>query len=275
MRVISLGLTCNNACIFCAQGDLSISERASIASIASEIDAVRPGETVALQGGEPTLREDLPELCRALDACGVRRIVLQTNGRRLAYRAYARALREATDKLSLDVSLHGSTEPMHDYHTQVPGSFRQTIHGVRSARLEGLEARLSTVVTRSNYRHLVEIVKVAEQLGASAIRFSPALRLGRAAGAADRIVAPVELVRPHLGRAIAEAKRVRLGWVVGEQASAPDELERFAGLGEVSAVAAAIDHVGERAEERPPVVRLPLITGEPRQAREVRHASAP
>lgn len=259
MRVITLGLTCNNACIFCAQGDLSISERAP-RDVSAAIDEVRPGETVALQGGEPTLREDLPELCRALDSRGVRRIVLQSNGRRLAYRAYARALREATGKLSLDVSLHGSTEPMHDYHTQVPGSFRQTLHGLRNARAEGIEACVTTVVTRSNYRHLVEVVKVAEQLGASAIRFSPALRLGRAALAADRICAPVDLVRPYLTRALAEARRAGLGFVVGEQMSSPDLATRFAGLGEVEA-------------ERPRSARLPMVD-ELQRMREAEHALA-
>jgi MoaA/NifB/PqqE/SkfB family radical SAM enzyme len=264
MRVITLGLTCNNACVFCAQGDLSISERGprDAALLMAAIAEVRPDEVVALQGGEPTLREDLPELLRALDSRGVRRIILQSNGRRLAYRTYARALREATGRLSLDVSLHGSTEPMHDYHTQVEGSFRQTLHGLRNARAEGIEACVTTVVTRSNYRHLAEIVKVAEQLGASAIRLSPALPIGRAAGAADRICAPAELVKPYLARALAEARRARLGFVVADQASSPEVAMRFAGLGEVEA-------------ERPRKARLPLVD-EPHSApsREALHALA-
>lgn len=244
MRVITLDLTCNNACVFCAQGDLFArfasssstserGERAASSDVKAWLDAVCPGEVVALQGGEPTLRDDLPDLCAALAQRGARRILLQTNGRRLAYRAFARALRAATDKLSLNVSLHGSTEPMHDYHTQVAGSFRQTILGLRNARAEGLEASVTTVVTRSNYRHLADIVKVGAQLGVVAMEFVPAQRFGRAASAADRVIAPLELVRPYLSRAVAEARAARIGCVAFGQASEPGLEERFAGLGEV------------------------------------------
>jgi len=232
VQVLSLGTTCNNACIFCAQGERSAVRATEVPSLAS----IEPGSVVFVQGGEPTIAEDLPGLVRAIDARGPRRIVVQTNGRRLAYRTYARALREASDKLSLDVSLHGSTEPMHDYHTQTPGSFKQTAVGLRNARAEGIEASVTTVITRSNYRHLVEIVELARGLGARAVKLVKAQRFGRAARASDRVIAPDELVRPHLGRALAAASRVGLGWVAGERASSAETSERFAGIGEVEVV---------------------------------------
>ncbi|MDI1448937.1 radical SAM protein [Polyangium sp. 6x1] len=232
--VLSLGSTCNNACVFCAQGE----PRASREREAEGMDLatrlrVEPGDVVFVQGGEPTLAEDLPALVRALDARGARRIVVQTNGRRLAYRAYARALREASSKLSLDVSLHGATEAMHDYHTQTPGSFKQTAIGVRHARAEGIEVATTTVITRSNYRHLVEIVQLSRALGARAAHFARASRFGRAARAADRILAPGELVRPQLTRALAEASRLGMGWLAGEKASHAEVRDLFAGLGDV------------------------------------------
>jgi MoaA/NifB/PqqE/SkfB family radical SAM enzyme len=236
MRVIGLGVTCNNACVFCAQGEL-FARAPEPRDVSALVSSVERGAVIALQGGEPTLREDLPAIVRALAERGARKIVLQTNGRRFAYRAYARALREASGALSLDVSLHGSTEAMHDYHTQTPGSFRQTVIGMRHARSEGIEFGVTTVVTRSNYRHLGEIVSVAAGLGARAVHFAPAENLGRASRAFDRAGAPAELVRPHLGRAIAEATRSRLGFVVGDRASEPAVRELFAGLGEVEPAA--------------------------------------
>ncbi|MDI3287101.1 radical SAM protein [Polyangium sp. 15x6] len=239
--VLSLGSTCNNACVFCAQGERSAflprGREAKGLDLAMGL-RVEPGDVVFVQGGEPTLAEDLPAVVRALDERGARRIVVQTNGRRLAYRAYARALREASSKLSLDVSLHGSTEPMHDYHTQTPGSFKQTALGVRHARAEGIEVGTTTVITRSNYRHLAEIVQLSRALGARAAHLARASRFGRAARAADRIVAPEDLVRPQLTRALAEAARLGMGWLAGEKASHAEVRELFAGLGEVEIVEA-------------------------------------
>jgi len=248
MRVISLGLTCNNACVFCAQGDLSASF--GLRDVASQLAEVLPGETVALQGGEPTLREDLPEIVEALQKRGVRRIVLQTNGRRFAYRAYTRRLREASDKLSLDLSLHGSTEAMHDWHTQTPQSFKQAVLGARNARAEGIEFGVTTVITRSNHRHLVDIVEVAAGLGALAIHFAPAEMFGRAARLSSRIAAPVEFVRPVLTRALAAARRFGLGSLVGERASDPSVREFFAGLGEVEIVMSSRQTDAPSAERR-------------------------
>ncbi len=254
MRAIALGLTCNNACVFCAQGELS-AQRPGRPEF--RLADVEPNEVVAFVGGEPTLDEELPALVQGAHERGARRIIVQTNGRRLAYRAYARVLREASDRLSLDVSLHGSSASMHDYHTQTPGSFQQTALGVRHARAEGIEVGITTVVTRSNYRHLVEIVQVARGLGAKAIKFVPAQRFGRAERSADRIIAPVELVEPYLTRALREAARFGFGWVVGDRASSPMAREGFAGLGEVELPAATGTGRGETA--RGSRMRLPVI----------------
>lgn len=233
MRRIGLGFACNNACVFCAQGDLRSGGEIEAAQIDAQIDAIEPGEVVAFVGGEPSLDERLPELLKAADARGARRVLVQTNGRRLAYLAYAKLLREASARLALDVSLHGSTEPMHDYHTSVPGSFRQTVIGLKNARALGVEASVTAVVTRSNFRHLAEIVAVAHSLSARAVRFAPAEPFGRAARAADRVIPAWELVKPHLLHATGEAKRLGLGVAAFDLASSPDVMERFAGIGEV------------------------------------------
>lgn len=256
MRAIALGLTCNNACIFCAQGELSAQRPGRSSSIGEQLEKILPHEIVAFVGGEPTLDDELAAFVREAHERGAKRIIVQTNGRRFAYRAYAHAMREASDKLSLDVSLHGSTGAMHDYHTQTAGSFQQTALGVRNAAADGIEVGVTTVVTRSNYRHLAEVVHLVRGLGAKAVKFVLAERFGRAEQAADRVFAPIELVEPHLSRAVREASRLDLGWVVGDRASSPMVQERFAGLGEVQPLAV----VTARAEiGRTPRMRLPVM----------------
>lgn len=256
MRAIGLGLTCNNACVFCAQGELSAQRPGRPSSIKALLDEIPPNEVVAFVGGEPTLDDDLPSLVRGADTRGARRIIVQTNGRRFAYRAYARVMREASALLFLDISLHGSTAAMHDYHTQTAGSFQQTALGIRNAAAEGIKVGVTTVITRSNYRHLSEVVFLVRGLGAKAVKFVVAEPFGRAEKAADRVFAPIELVEPHVSRAIREAARFELDWIVGDRASGPMVHEEFAGLGEVQPSANAV----ARAEiGRKPRMRLPVM----------------
>ncbi len=250
IRLVSLGFGCNNACIFCAQGGLRAlpAEPPSVDILAT----LTPGETVAFVGGEPTLSERLPALIREAEARGAARIIVQTNGRRLAYRAYAGELAAASSRLVLDVSLHGSSEAMHEYHTATPGSFKQTAQGIRNARAAGLRPGVTTVVTRSNYRHLHEVVQLAQALGATAQHFALVEPLGRAAEASDRLVPRSELLRPYLNRATAEARRLGMELLVGESAAPPEARLRFAGMGQVERATPAVEAAPRR---------LPLVGG--------------
>jgi MoaA/NifB/PqqE/SkfB family radical SAM enzyme len=239
MRVITVGFKCNNACAFCAQGDLGRARPSLAGAVDRAIEAVAPGETVAFLGGEPTLFAELPAWIRAAHVHGAARILVQTNGRRLAYPAFVRVLHEASPRLSLDVSLHGSTAPMHDWHTGTAGSFAQTVHGLRHASVESIPAGVTVVVTRSNFRHLVEIAKVAQSVGAVAIHFAPVEPAGRAARDWAHIVPAVEMIVPHLQRAVAEARRLGLHVQLGDRG----EGELFGGIGAMEPPAAVGEQV--------------------------------
>ena len=247
MHHIFLGYACNNACVFCAQGSLRDKEEGP-PDVAAQLATITPGEIVAFIGGEPTVHDELPAWIKIAENKGAARIVVQTNGRRLAYRAFARALREASGKLALDVALQGATAAMHEYHTGTPGSFEQTVRGVRTARAERIPVGITTVVTRSNFRHLGEIARLAHTAGAEAIHFAKAEPFGRAKIARDRVVPAGEMVLPYLTRAASEAQRLGLEVVVGSR----DSAKIFAGIGEVELI----------AEPTPPTVRktsLPML----------------
>lgn len=267
MRLIALSAACNNACVFCAQGALRDQVEGPPDAL-DQIAAIVPGEIVAFVGGEPTIWDGLPAWIRAAADRDPAAILLQTNGRRLAYRAYAREIRAASPRLALDVSVHGSTAAMHDYHTGTPGSFEQTMIGLRHARAERIPAGITAVVTRSNFRHLAEIVRVAHAAGARAVHFAPAEDVGRAAIARDRVIPAPELVAPHLARAAAEAARLGLAVLAGDVETAPGVREQFAGIGSVEPQVAA-----KEAPEEPRRVSLTVL-GRPAPAKgEVRGAA--
>lgn len=232
MLAVSLGFSCNNACVFCAQGELR-AQNDTPDDAEALVSSAAPGEVVAFVGGEPTLAGSLPALIRAAHARGAARILLQTNARRLSYGGYAGALRAASSRLTLDVSLHGSTGPMHDYHTSAPGSFAQTVKGLAQARAAGIPFAVTTVVTRSNFRHLSEIVRLAGALGARAVQLAPAAPHGSAARARDRVIPAPELIAPHIAHASVEARAMGLGVVAAGRASDPSAAAWFAGLGDV------------------------------------------
>lgn len=232
MKTVFLGFACNNACVFCAQGALRDKEEGP-PDVAAQLEEIAPGDVVAFLGGEPTVHDELPAWIKAADARGAARIVVQTNGRRLAYRAFTRALREASPRLALDVALQGATAAMHEYHTGTPGSFEQTVRGVRQARAERIPVGITTVVTRSSFRHLGEIARLAHAAGAEAIHFARAEPFGRAAAARDRLLPAREMILPYLTRAVAEAQRLGLTVVVGDAETAGF----FAGIGEIEPAA--------------------------------------
>jgi MoaA/NifB/PqqE/SkfB family radical SAM enzyme len=240
MRAIVLGYACNNACLFCAQGDLRRTRpSAARDDVARALDAIVKGETVAFVGGEPTLFAELPEWIRAAASRGAKNVILQTNGRRLSYRAFAHELAEASRALLLDVSLQGSTAAMHDWHTGTPGSFAQTVQGIRNARAERIPAGITTVVTRANYRHLGEIVRIAHAAGAMAVHVAAVEPFGRAVEKGSLLVPHPEMVAPHLQRASADAGRLGLRFEVGARTTG----DLFAGLGDVETPDPAAERV--------------------------------
>jgi MoaA/NifB/PqqE/SkfB family radical SAM enzyme len=215
MRVLQLGTRCNNACVFCAAaGERELHPPVPTTELLFDaLDSVPDGETLAFVGGEPTLHDDLPSLVRRAKR-KVGRVVLQTNARRLAYPSYAESLAQAGVD-AIDVSLHGSTEAMHDYHTSVAGSFRQTLRGAANGASAGMSVVVTCVVTRSNFRHLAEVVAVAQAIGAKAVRFQAPRLSGRALLARDRIVAHTELVVPYLKKAVVAGRTHGIDVVAG------------------------------------------------------------
>ena len=182
-------------------------------------------DVIVFQGGEPLLHDGLAASLSAAKKRGARTVV-QTNGRLLPT-LLPRLCEAGLD--GVDVSLHGSTVAMHDLHTQTPGSFEETCSGIRAAVASGIEVGTTTVVTRSNMRHLAEILTLSHSLGARAAHLVGVMPHGRALSNALALVPHAELLAPQLARAKSTADALGLRLVLG---SPSDPL--FAGLGAVA-----------------------------------------
>jgi len=114
-------------------------------------------------GGEPTLRDDLPELVQAAEELGFI-TGLQTNGRRLADPAYARTLKEC----GLDhaqITLESHDPKVHDAMVGAPGAFGETVQAIRNCVAEGLYTITNTTLTTRNAPGIGETVAFIASLG--------------------------------------------------------------------------------------------------------------
>lgn len=132
--LLSLGAACNCGCLGCplprGEGTEEVDPLARLERLArAGADGVRVG------GGEPTLAPALPAVLARAAALGVR-ATLATNARLLAYPQLVRRLAGAAPARLVTFFL-GHDAVRHDAATRAPGSFEQTLAGVRNARRAG------------------------------------------------------------------------------------------------------------------------------------------
>ena len=103
---------------------------------------------VVFTGGEPTLRQDLPELIAHAERNG-QITGLNTNGRRLATRKFIEELVEAgLDHVQITLESHDAS--IHDRMVLAHGAWKQTIAGVRNALDTPLYVMTNTTMLQEN-----------------------------------------------------------------------------------------------------------------------------
>ncbi|KKU11196.1 MAG: Fe-S oxidoreductase [Parcubacteria group bacterium GW2011_GWF2_46_8] len=156
---VYVGYACNNNCIFCSEADeyLSGLKEKSIAEIRKELRIIRKKyDFVSIMGREPTVRKDILEIIRFARSLKFRQVGLTTNGRMFSISSFTKAVL-ATGINQIGVSLSGASARIHDRQTLVPGSFKQTIAGIKSIiRYKGKNTSLlvNLPMNRLNYRNL-------------------------------------------------------------------------------------------------------------------------
>ena len=140
---------------------------------------------INLVGGEPLLREDLPEILRAVDK-ELSTTVLFTNGSRLAERAAELA---AAGLDSVFVSIDAAEAEAHDRFRRSPGLFVKALEGIRRARALGLSTGFSVTMTPESHAagELDRIMDLARRRGVHEVLVFDALPTGRYAGREDLV----------------------------------------------------------------------------------------
>ena len=179
---------CNLHCRFCFAdgGDTCVEPTAEeLKDDISEIAFRCGGPLLQLSGGEPTLRDDLPELVRYAKEAGCRYVQLNTNGIRLAREPdYAARLRDA----GLDIvflQFDGTEEAIFETLRGAP-LLETKLEAIRVCASLRLGVTLvPTVVRGVNDHNLGELIRLAGSLvpGVRGVHFQPVSWFGRYPGA--------------------------------------------------------------------------------------------
>jgi len=215
---IAVTYRCQNKCLFCYAESPNRGEKIaemSTAEVKTVIDRIFDDAhcpTVSFTGGEPTLREDLPELIAYAKGKGMRTNLI-TNGLRCADPSYVEGLK-AAGLDSAQVSLEGPRAEVHDAVVRHAGAFEKTTRAVHVLRAAGIHTHTNTTVCGSNRAHLMELVDyIADELHSEYFSMNVMISTGTALHHGEEEVTYTE-IGPVIESVMARAKEkgVKLVW---------------------------------------------------------------
>jgi len=182
---IAITYRCQNRCTFCYAASPDRGHQVpemtteEVKVIIDRIFDEAHCPTVSFTGGEPTLRQDLPELIAYAKNKGMR-VNLITNGIRCASKDYVKTLAQSGLD-SAQVSIEGGSAEIHDRITQHPGSWEKAVQGVRNLRSAGIHTHTNTTICGGNRDHLLDLVDfIADELGSEYFSMNMVIRTGTA-----------------------------------------------------------------------------------------------
>jgi radical SAM protein with 4Fe4S-binding SPASM domain len=141
-------------------------------------------------GGEPTLRDDLPELLQYTQNKGIV-TGLVTNGRKLRDLEYVRAL----EKVGLDfvqVTLESHKAAIHDKMTGTKGSWKETVQGIKNAALSRIYVTTNSTLSKYNAADFLETIDFIKGLGVAAFGCNSLIYSGKATSISNEFALPIE-----------------------------------------------------------------------------------
>lgn len=159
---------CNLACRFCyascgctkgkVEKELSTQKLKDIISIIRN-EAKVP--SISFTGGEPLLRDDLPQLIKHAKGLGMWTNLI-TNGTLMTKDKADNLKKAGLD--SVQISLEAADEGLHDYIVDKKGAFNKTIAGIKTLIDSEIRVHTNTTITNLNKDYLKEILLIVKDL---------------------------------------------------------------------------------------------------------------
>jgi radical SAM protein with 4Fe4S-binding SPASM domain len=134
---------------------------------------------IIFTGGEPTLRNDLPELISYAESKG-QITGINTNARRLANPQYVKEL-EQSGLDHVQITLESSQEAVHDRMVASDGAFQQTVTGIQNVLATRMYLMTNTTMLRDNVSTIPGTLVFLASLGVPTVGLNALIHSGRGA----------------------------------------------------------------------------------------------
>lgn len=238
---LALTFRCQNNCIHCYAGGPHETDELSTDQWKRVIDKLHSIGVFILTftGGEPTLREDLPELLLYAENRGAVTGLI-TNGRRLKDKSYA----EQLEKAGLDfvqVTLESHKPQIHDKMTATKGSWKETLAGIKNALQTKVYVTTNTTLSKYNASEFLQTMDFIKELGVGAFGCNSLIYSGKAGEISKEFALPLETLNELLPKIRDKANQLglRFLWYTPTQYCRLDPVKL--GLGVKSCTAANVN----------------------------------
>ncbi len=176
---LALTYRCNNACAHCYNArsrnfpELSTKEWFAILDKLWELGIPH----IVFTGGEPTLRDDLPELIHHAEANG-QITGLNTNARRLKDKTYVESL-VAAGLDHVQITLESHLEQIHNEMVCSPDAWVDTVAGLKNALSNKLYVMTNTTMLKLNAPTIPETLEFLGGLGLKTVGLNALIYSGR------------------------------------------------------------------------------------------------
>ncbi len=207
---LAVTFRCQNNCAHCYAGGPHETEELTTDQWKSVVDRVFDAGVfiVTFTGGEPTLREDLPELLQYAQNKGIVTGLI-TNGRRLKDKDYVAAL----EKAGLDfvqVTLESHEPKVHDAMTGAKGSWKETVEGIKNVIPTQIYATTNTTISQLNFAGFLQTVDFIKELGIAGFGCNSLIYSGKANQVKDKFAVSTENLKDLLLRVRDKANQLGL-----------------------------------------------------------------
>jgi radical SAM protein with 4Fe4S-binding SPASM domain len=195
---LALTYRCQNNCIHCYAGgphetpELNTDKWKKVIAKLHNIGIF----ILTFTGGEPTLREDLPELLHYAQEKGVVTGLI-TNGRRLKDKGYVQKLVDAgLDFVQITIESHNPS--VHDSITRVEGSWRETVEGIKNVIPTPIYATTNTTLNKHNADGFLKTMEFLHELGVTVFGCNSLIYSGNAPEIADEFALTIDRLKELL-----------------------------------------------------------------------------
>jgi len=158
-----LTFKCNNACISCIFDTRQAKNLGTpfMSQVKAVICKTPKNDILSFTGGEPTLREEFLEILKyARQKHPKKFIFIVSNGRKFADIEFTKKLsKHELEPIRFGIAIYSHSPKVHDSITSAPGSWKETVQGIKNLLSAGFNVELRILVEKLNYRKLSETAK--------------------------------------------------------------------------------------------------------------------